>query len=294
MRILMTTDTMGGIWSYSMELARSMRAFGTEFALMTMGDELSGDQREEANRLPNVALYETKFRLEWMDDPWRDVDAAGDRLLEIESQFVPDLVHINGFAHGSLPWKAPVLVVAHSCVSSWWQAVHGESAPARYQGYVKRVTAGLMAAKTVVAPTRAMLSSLQEHYGFTGEGRVIFNGRHSLGFSPGIKSGFVLGAGRVWDAAKNFAILDRVAPQLNWPVFIAGDSMPPNGEARNFPNLHSLGRLPFERLAGHLGSASIYALPALYEPFGLSVLEAALSGCALVLGDIPSLRELWD
>jgi len=35
-------------------------------------------------------------------------------------------------------------------------------------------------------------------------------------------------------------------------------------------------------------------LPARYEPFGLSVLEAAFSGCALVLGDIPSLRELWQ
>lgn len=31
-----------------------------------------------------------------------------------------------------------------------------------------------------------------------------------------------------------------------------------------------------------------------YEPFGLSVLEAAQAGCALVLGDIPSLRENWD
>jgi glycosyltransferase involved in cell wall biosynthesis len=40
--------------------------------------------------------------------------------------------------------------------------------------------------------------------------------------------------------------------------------------------------------------ASIYALPAKYEPFGLSVLEAALSGCVLTLGDIPSLRENWD
>jgi glycosyltransferase involved in cell wall biosynthesis len=31
-----------------------------------------------------------------------------------------------------------------------------------------------------------------------------------------------------------------------------------------------------------------------YEPFGLSILEAALLGCALVVGNIPSLRELWD
>src|SRR5690606_16526783 len=39
--------------------------------------------------------------------------------------------------------------------------------------------------------------------------------------------------------------------------------------------------------------APIYCLPARYEPFGLTPLEAATHGCALVLGDIPSLREVW-
>lgn len=42
-----------------------------------------------------------------------------------------------------------------------------------------------------------------------------------------------------------------------------------------------------------LGRAALFALPARYEPFGLSALEAGLAGCALVLGDIPSLREVW-
>nr|WP_316566429.1 glycosyltransferase [Myxococcus sp. MxC21-1] len=42
-----------------------------------------------------------------------------------------------------------------------------------------------------------------------------------------------------------------------------------------------------------MARAAIYAMPVRYEPFGLSALEAALSGCALVLGDIPSLREVW-
>jgi glycosyltransferase involved in cell wall biosynthesis len=32
----------------------------------------------------------------------------------------------------------------------------------------------------------------------------------------------------------------------------------------------------------------------LYEPFGLAVLEAALSGCALVLSDIATFREIWN
>jgi glycosyltransferase involved in cell wall biosynthesis len=42
-----------------------------------------------------------------------------------------------------------------------------------------------------------------------------------------------------------------------------------------------------------MSRAAIYALPARYEPFGLSILEAALAGCALVIGDLPSLREIW-
>ena len=40
-------------------------------------------------------------------------------------------------------------------------------------------------------------------------------------------------------------------------------------------------------------SSAIYAFPGRYEPFGLSVLEAGLAGCALVLGNTPSLREIW-
>ena len=47
-----------------------------------------------------------------------------------------------------------------------------------------------------------------------------------------------------------------------------------------------------ERLAWRSGRSS--PRTALYEPFGLAVLEAAQAGCALVLSDIPTFRELWD
>jgi glycosyltransferase involved in cell wall biosynthesis len=56
----------------------------------------------------------------------------------------------------------------------------------------------------------------------------------------------------------------------------------------------SLGRLDSEMLAQWFSRAAIFILPARYEPFGLAALEAALSGCALVLGDTESLREIWD
>jgi glycosyltransferase involved in cell wall biosynthesis len=61
-----------------------------------------------------------------------------------------------------------------------------------------------------------------------------------------------------------------------------------------FAGCHLLGELNTSELSSWYARASIYVLPARYEPFGLSVLEAALSGCALVLGDIPSLREIWQ
>jgi glycosyltransferase involved in cell wall biosynthesis len=104
----------------------------------------------------------------------------------------------------------------------------------------------------------------------------------------------IMAVGRLWDQAKNFAILDRIAPRLPWPVFIAGNSSHPEGSQKLFSNLNYLGNLAPALLAQYLGTASIYAAPALYEPFGLSILEGALCGCALVLGDLPSLRELWE
>jgi glycosyltransferase involved in cell wall biosynthesis len=46
-------------------------------------------------------------------------------------------------------------------------------------------------------------------------------------------------------------------------------------------------------LARQYAGAAVFASIARYEPFGLAVLEAAQSGCALVLSDIPTFREFW-
>jgi glycosyltransferase involved in cell wall biosynthesis len=57
--------------------------------------------------------------------------------------------------------------------------------------------------------------------------------------------------------------------------------------------VRTLGALTGTEVLGWLARAAVFAAPARYEPFGLTALEAALSGCALVLGEIPSLREVW-
>lgn len=68
----------------------------------------------------------------------------------------------------------------------------------------------------------------------------------------------------------------------------------PNGQATTLRHAVSAGELPRDAMRDHMQRAAIFASAALYEPFGLAVLEAAASGAALVLSDIPSFRELWN
>jgi glycogen synthase len=290
-RVLMTTDTVGGVWDYSLQLAAGLSTRGTAVTLAAMGPLPTADQTEAAAQVPGAELVARECRLEWMDDPWTDVTSAGEWLLDLEATVSPDVVHLNGYAHGTLPWRAPTVVVGHSCVYSWWAAVKGGRPPLCWNIYHDTVRNGLAAADAVAAPTRAMAAALSEHYG-RSDASVIPNGRDARDYSPGLKAPFVLCAGRVWDEAKNVALLVSAARRLPWPVYVAGETG--NQEPTWDPTrVHVLGRLPSAALRHWLGCAAIYALPAKYEPFGLSVLEAALCGCALVLGDIPSLRENW-
>ena len=297
--VLMTADAVGGVWDYALELCGAFTARGIAVTLATMGPAPTADQRAAAAAIGGLTLVSREFRLEWMDDPWSDVDRAGEWLLDLESQIGPDVVHLNGYTHASLPWSAPVLVAAHSCVCSWWEAVHGGAPPPSWDEYRRRVQRGLRAADVVVAPTRAMLTALARHYGPL-YGLVVANGRSAAAFAPAPKAPIVCSAGRLWDEAKNVRLLAAAAPDLPWPVYLAGGSHLQGRSGalgrgwRVPPNLRLLGRLPSPDLRTVLARAAIFALPAKYEPFGLTVLEAALSGCALVLGDIPSLRETWD
>ena len=295
--ILMTADTVGGVWTYALELARALQPHDVEVHLALMGPPLTPTQRATAEEIPNLNLFKSDYKLEWMEDCWPDVRRAGDWLLHLANRLRPDIIHLNGYAHANLAWNCPTLLVGHSCVFSWWQAVHGAAPPAQWQRYKSEVTNGLRGAHMVVTPTAAMMHALETHYGPIDHGRVIPNGRDPRLFRPAQKQQFILSAGRVWDAAKNIERIAELAPELPWPVYVAGDCQAPERfehQRRLPPRCHPLGPLPETELRDWFAAAAIYALPALYEPFGYTPLEAGLSACALVLGDIDSLREVWE
>jgi glycosyltransferase involved in cell wall biosynthesis len=305
MRVLIATDTVGGVFTYTAELARALEAAGDEVVVATMGPR---PRRRQRQLLP-ARVHESGYRLEWMEDPWDEVAAAGEWLLRLEEEERPDVVHLCSYAHGALPFAAPTVLVAHSCVLSWWRAVHRTEAPAEWNRYREEMAAGLQSAVAVVAPTRAMLTELErDHPLASAKAAVIHNGTATPSAPSGelhqilvpeqpvfdavrgpVEREVVLGSGRFWDAAKNLAALDAAAAGLAWPVVVAGDL----GDGEGPRHARSVGVLDPAELAELRRRAPIYAAPAVYEPFGLGILEAATDGCALVLGDIPSLRELW-
>ncbi len=292
-RVLLTADTIGGVWTFAIELARGLAEHGVNVWLATMGARLRASQRDEVASLPHVRLHESPLKLEWMQDPWDDVARARRWLLSLAYVGAPDVIHLNNFALAAQSWPAPTLVTAHSCVASWWRAVKGAETPGSWSRYRIEVRRGLAAADAVVAPTQAMAEATQQDHG-VDRVAVIPNGRDPAFTAPRDKEPFVLGVGRLWDEAKNLGVLAQIAAELPWPVRLAGDARAPDGRTVCLANTQLLGPLSPKALAETLAHASIYALPARYEPFGYSVLEAALGGCALVLGDIASLRENWE
>jgi len=155
----------------------------------------------------------------------------------------------------------------------------------------------LNASDLVISPTNSFLESARSTYEFHSPARVIHNGidfSQSTYEESGRRLSIAMAAGRMWDEAKDLQTLAQAAQGLKWNVYVAGDLESPEGRAEAAASMHCLGRLPSDAMRRRLSRTAVFVHSARYEPFGLSVLEAASAGCALVLADIPTLRELWE
>ena len=291
----MTTDTVGGVWVYSLELCRALARYGVEVHLAAMGAWPSPAQQVTVEKMPNVLLYKSDFRLEWMKDPWQDVEQSRKWINSIYHTIQPDIVHLNNYAHVENDWRAPVITVFHSCVQTWWQAVKGKAAPHAWDKYNRTVKESLEASDVVVGPTRAILEKAKNIHQFSSESKVIHNGRCIFSTEERPKEEFILCMGRMWDEAKNLPLLSKIAAKLPWPVYVAGERVNPDtGKECTAENVKFLGKLSPEEVQQWMQRASVFVSPTRYEPFGLAILEAAHNGCALVLSELDTLKELWQ
>jgi len=293
-RILLTTDVVGGVWDFCAVLARELRP-SARVTLLALGTP-SPAQRQTAADV-GAELVSVPLKLEWMQDSEADIRQTREVIHDLARESRADIVHANQFAAACAEVDVPVILTLHSDVLSWRRWTCGANdVPAEWQAYAGLVRKALNRADAVVAVSDFLGREIAQLYGTKRTVEVIHNGWPPPP-PPRVRcERITLIAGRIWDAAKNVALVAEAAH--GWPagdVYLAGDTAHPDGgRADVLAPLQSLGFLERQQMDEWLRRSAVYLSSARYDPFGLLPLQAALSGCALLLSDIPSYREVWD
>ena len=293
MRLLMTVDAVGGVWRYALDAARGLQQQGVECMLAGFGPPPDAARRAACERLHGVRLVWTDVPLDWMVDEEAALAPVGAAIDDLVARWRPDVLHLNLPSQAAgLRTDLPVVVAAHSCVPTWWAQVRGGDLPDAWRWQLGCNRRGFARADVVLVPSASHGDALRRAYGPLDRLRVVFNTTSAaLCLRP--KEPFVVAAGRWWDEGKNGALLDAVAAAAEWPVVMAGPLRGPAGVEWRPRHADAPGELSADDVLALMRRAAVFAAPSRYEPFGLAVLEAACSGCALLLSDIPTFNELW-
>ena len=320
--VLMTTDTVGGVWTYALDLGRELVRAGVRVTLAVIGPAPGAEACAQAEAA-GLQVRDLGGELDWTADSEAQVAASAARLVALATELRPHLLHLNSpalAAFGAFP--VPVLAACHSCVATWWSAVKGDAPTPPDLAWRARLTArGYAAADALLAPSRAFAAATQAAYTLPSMPHVVLNGSSDLpshvppveSGSPPLRSGgggatrmrrdgggvaavtaWVFTAGRLWDEGKDVATLDRAVGRAALHTVAAGPLSGPGAQTVELTHVACPGRLSAAELGAHLAGLPIFVSASLYEPFGLAVLEAAQAGCPLVLSDIATFRELWD
>ena len=310
MTLLLETDSLGGVWTFTLRLATALRQRGHRVLLAVEGPGLDPEQAAVAERAAD-AVFSRDTRLEWQPDAVAQVREAGDWIRGLCETHRVDVAHLCSFSHaaaGDGAWPCARVLTVHSDITTWWHAVHGCAPPADYDPYRQQVRAGIARADAVAYISHAHRAAVEAAYpGLDprtdrdpAATRVIYAGLPAAPelarrprLTPSTDHGATaFAAGRFGDAGKNLDALRGVAAALGPALRLAGDLGQTTDAA--FAGATRLGRLSPDATLDEMRDASVFLSPSRYEPYGLAALEAATRGCALLLSDIPTYRELWD
>jgi len=302
--VLVTADTLSGVWTYTQELVTGLVSRGIRVTLVSVGDIPLPQQTAWMDDLSGLDYRPTAFRLDWMAEGEQDFTDSSNYLSALIKELKPDLLHLNQLGYGSLPVPTPRVVVAHGDLISWWKAVHGhEPGESRWLRWYRNVlTEGVSQADVVVGSSVWMLDSIRTFYARPQRDTVIYNGRNPVSFNPYVsKNDSVLAVGRLLDAGKQVSLLTQHSHPL--PICIVNSDEPAaipcvpisadvKLEAEE-TQVSLKGAQTPAQLRTLYSRAAIFAATSRYEPLGLTSLEAAFSRCAIVANDIPLFHEMW-
>lgn len=292
MKLLITTDTATEVWQYTTELCNSFQNENIEIILLSMGPAPSEEQSKGITEFENVYFKHFECKLEWMDQAWEDVDKSIAWIEEMIELNNPDVLHFNHFSPVNHFWNKPVVLTAHSSLSSWWNKIKKTALPERLELYDQMVEKAINNANVVVTTTKAKLRELEAFHGKIPNYLIIKNSFTSYDqeHQKSANETMIFSCARLLDESKNIRLLIEAAKNINAKIYIAGDNCQTLGQAEN---LNFLGNLSKKEISKYYQKCSVFVLPVKYDAYGYSFLEAASQKCALVGGDIETLNEIW-
>ncbi|WP_288428060.1 glycosyltransferase family 4 protein [uncultured Agrobacterium sp.] len=291
-RVLITLDAVGGVWRFTLDLARSLKRGGMIVTLAGFGPAPSEKQAREALAVDKLIWLDAP--LDWTTDSRAALDEIPPLLKDIIARERIDILHLNLPSQAAgLETNIPTIAMSHSCVTTWFGTMRGGDLPSDFAWHYDINREGLLRADIIVAPSHSHAMLLKKTYGDIGQVSVVYNAS-DLHDDAAEKENLILSAGRWWDEGKNGRVLELSAANLRWPFFFAGADEGPRGEHTGLAQGSRLGQLGHDQIVDLMRRAAIFVSPSRYEPFGLAALEAARCGCALLLSDIPTYRELWN
>ena len=176
-RLLMTADAVGGIWTYAVDLARALAAMRVEVTLAVLGPGLDAARRKTAADA-DVAIVDLGHSPEWLAEGPEAVARGSAALADLARDIEADLLHLNHPALGAgATFECPTLAVCHSCIATWWSAVRGTPLPPGFAWQADLVGAGYRSATALAAPSHAFAMTTQRTYGLKEAPELVFNGR---------------------------------------------------------------------------------------------------------------------
>ncbi|MCW2285348.1 glycosyltransferase involved in cell wall biosynthesis [Rhodoblastus acidophilus] len=295
LKLFMTADAVGGVFTYALDLLRRQTRLGVRATLAVLGPGLSEAQLAAARAVDGLDIIETGLPLDWLASSPQEILSTAEQVAALARNSGADLVHLNTPTCALASFDAPVVCALHSCLASWWASVEGGALPQDFVWRTQMLRDALRRADAVICPSRAYAARVCDLYRIAPF--VVHNGRAAPtppAFPPPAAPAFAFSAGRLWDRGKNAATLDEAAGEMRLPLLLAGPCASPQGERFSARRARLTGALEAPVLRQILSERPVFLSAALYEPFGLSVLEAAQAGCPLVLSDIETFRELWQ
>jgi hypothetical protein len=138
--------------------------------------------------------------LDWTAETPAEVTAAGKALARLALRERADIVQLHSPALlAEARFAMPVVVVAHSCVATWWAAVRTGPLPDDLAWRAAQTREGLRRADATVAPTAAFADALMQAYDLPASPLPVHNGREASAFPLRAAPPFAFSAGRLWD-----------------------------------------------------------------------------------------------